>query len=100
FANSDWAAEQGVQSIEVRCERRSLGREPGENALIALVDAAILLAQSEPGDDLLDELALAGGVEGRSNLRVIMHSDRAQRQLAAAAVGGKGGEVRQTGEGI
>ena len=99
-ADPDRAAEQGVQGVEMRRERRALGREPGENPLVALVDAPILLAQSQSGDDLLDELALAGGIERRADLGVIMHPHRDQRQVAAAAVRREGGKVRQVGQRI
>ena len=76
------------------------GGEPGKNALVALVDAAILLPQRQPGDELLDELALAGCIEGRGDLGIIVDSHGDQRQVAAAAVGSQRGEVGQAGQRI
>jgi hypothetical protein len=99
-ADPDGTAEQGVQGVEVRGERRALGGEPGKNAFVTLVDAAFLLAECQAGNDLFDELALAGGIEGRRNFGVIVHPDRDQRQVAAAAIGRQSGEVGQAGKRI
>ena len=74
-------------------ERRSLISEKSENTFVTLVDGAVLVADIEALDDLLDELALILGVERRHNFRVVVHTHTDQRTIVAGFVGSKRGQV-------
>ena len=79
-------AEQRVERLEMVAERLPRLLEPGENAAIALIEDAVGRADLQPGDDLLDQLALAVRRQGRDDFLVIEHARRDERLLAAVAV--------------
>ena len=60
--------------------------EPGEDAAIALVKNAIGRSDVQPGDDLVDQLALAARRQGGDDFLVVEHARGDERLLAAIAV--------------
>ena len=92
--------EQCVKRLEMIPDWLSRLLEPGENSTITLVENAVPRAHLKPCDNLLDQLALSVGWQGRDDLLIIEHARGDERQLAGVAIGAERVEVRKIGNRI